>query len=60
MDEESIEVRGETARQLKAIAKNRGLTLQELVTHILLDYLENCESEESETEEDIDEEEEED
>ena len=39
MQEENIEVRGNTARQLNALADSRGLTLQEHVTHILLNYL---------------------
>ena len=48
MQEESIELRGETARQLNTIAESRGLTLQELVIHVLLDYLdEQCDSDDS-------------
>ena len=48
MHEESIELRGETARQLIAIAESRGLTLQELVVHVLLNYLdEQCDSDDS-------------
>ena len=48
--EEAIEIRGETARQLNALARSRGLTLQELVIHVLLDYLdENYDSDDFET-----------
>ena len=48
MQEESVEIRGETAKQLNAIAESRGLTLQELVTYILLNYLdENYDSDDS-------------
>ena len=51
--DESIEIRGETARQLNAIAESRGLTLQELVTYILLNYLdENYDSDDSDAEDD--------
>jgi hypothetical protein len=48
MEEEIVEIRGETAKQLNAIAESRGLTLQELVIHVLLNYLdEQCDSDDS-------------
>ena len=54
MQEESIELRGDTARQLNEIAESRGLTLQELTTYVLLNYLdEHYDSDDSETEDEI-------
>ncbi|MEW5747544.1 MAG: hypothetical protein AB1793_01980 [Candidatus Thermoplasmatota archaeon] len=59
MDAQVIEARGETARQLNAIAKEQGLTTQELAMHILLDYLEEYYSSDESESDDREEEDEE-
>jgi hypothetical protein len=51
MTTEYIELRPPMARWLKANAESRGLTLQELVAHILSSYQEEWEDLEENTEE---------
>ena len=57
MPTEYVEIRPQMAEWLNTIAEPRGVTLQELVTHILLLYVEEWEDSDEDQEEDEDEDE---
>jgi len=46
MESETIEIGGELARVLNATARERGVTLQEFVIHLLLQFVEEMDEDE--------------
>ena len=53
MNSETIEISGELAADVNEAARTRGVTLRELVIHLLLQYLEEISDSDEATDEDL-------